>query len=129
MKKKIYIKEKKEKTLNFHIFDYHIGRQSLDAAGTLGLILHWLCSTMLAYSLQQLFGITPAVCSQYLTSGMDHLLEVLNNHPQARFLWPTTEQRAKEYSRSIEKKFPMLSKCFGFIDGLNLPVLVSDDKE
>ncbi|KAA1116630.1 hypothetical protein PGT21_020921 [Puccinia graminis f. sp. tritici] len=106
-----------------------LGRRSLDAAGTLGLVLHWLCSTMSAYSLQQLFGITPAVCSRYLASGMDHLLVVLNSHPQARFLWPTTERRAKEYSRCIEKKFPMLSKCVGFIDGLNLPVLVSDDED
>ncbi|OAV98410.1 hypothetical protein PTTG_09758 [Puccinia triticina 1-1 BBBD Race 1] len=106
-----------------------IGRQSLDAAGTLGLVLHWLCSTMSAYTMQQLFGITPAVCLRYLASGMQHLLAVLQDHPQARFLWPTTEQRARSYSSSIEKKFPLLTKCFGFLDGLNLPVLVSDDED
>ncbi|KAA1082932.1 hypothetical protein PGT21_020714 [Puccinia graminis f. sp. tritici] len=106
-----------------------LGRRSLDAAGTLGLVLHWLCSTMSSYSLQQLFGITPAVCSRYLACGMDHLLEVLKAHPQARFLWPTTKHKAKVYSEPIQKNFPLLTKCFGFFDGLNLPVLVSDDED
>ncbi|KAA1069756.1 hypothetical protein PGT21_032783 [Puccinia graminis f. sp. tritici] len=77
------------------------GCRSLDAAGALGLVLHWLCSTMSSYSLQQLFGITPAVCSCYLSSGMHHLLEVLKQHPQARFLWPTTEEKAARYSRPM----------------------------
>ena len=34
------------------------GRRSLDAAGGLGLILHWMSSTMSAFSLQQIFLIT-----------------------------------------------------------------------
>jgi hypothetical protein len=40
-----------------------LARRLLDAAGCLGLVLHWLCSTMPGYLLQQLFAITPAVCS------------------------------------------------------------------
>ncbi|KAH9454639.1 hypothetical protein Pst134EB_014705 [Puccinia striiformis f. sp. tritici] len=71
-----------------------IGRQTLDAAGSLGLVLHWISSTMSAYTLQQLFDITPAVCSQYLATGTKHLLTVLKEHPEARFLWPTTERKA-----------------------------------
>jgi hypothetical protein len=105
------------------------GRRSLDAAGTLGLVLHWVCSTMSCYTLQQVFAVTPAVCSQYLASGMKQLLAVLQEHPQARFLWPTTERKAREHAASIEKKYPLLTNCFGFLDGLNLPVLVSDDEE
>jgi hypothetical protein len=38
------------------------GRRTLDSAGCLGLVLHWLSSTMPAYNLQQLFAVTPAVC-------------------------------------------------------------------
>jgi hypothetical protein len=106
-----------------------VGRQLLDAAGTLGLVLHWMCLTMSSYSLQQLFGVTPAVCSWYLASGMQHLLAVLQEHPLAQFLWPTTEQRAQDYSAPIEKKYPLLTHCFGLLDGLNLPVLVSNDEE
>ncbi|EFP88224.2 uncharacterized protein PGTG_14308 [Puccinia graminis f. sp. tritici CRL 75-36-700-3] len=62
-----------------------VARQSLDAAGTLGLVLHWICLTMLSYTLQHLFGVTPAVCSRYLASGMHHLLAVLREHPLAKF--------------------------------------------
>jgi hypothetical protein len=29
----------------------------------------------------------------------------------------------------IENKYPRLTGCFAFIDGLNLPVLVADDEE
>ncbi|KAA1085829.1 hypothetical protein PGT21_020947 [Puccinia graminis f. sp. tritici] len=105
------------------------GLRSLDAAGTLGLVLHWVCSSMSCYTLQQVFTVTPAVCSRYLASGMKQLLAVLQEHPQARFLWPTTERKAREYSRPIEKKYPLLTNCFGFLDGLNLPVLVSDDED
>ncbi|KAH9450939.1 hypothetical protein Pst134EB_018447 [Puccinia striiformis f. sp. tritici] len=106
-----------------------IGRRTLDAAGSLGLVLHWISSTMSAYTLQQLFGITPAVCSRYLATGTKHLLTVLKEHPEARFLWPTTERKAQQYSAPIEKKFPLLKKCFGFLDGLNLPILVSGDED
>ncbi|KAH9443079.1 hypothetical protein Pst134EA_026869 [Puccinia striiformis f. sp. tritici] len=38
-------------------------KRSLDAAGGLGLLLHWLSSTMAGHSLHQIFAITPAVCA------------------------------------------------------------------
>ncbi|KAA1113038.1 hypothetical protein PGT21_019232 [Puccinia graminis f. sp. tritici] len=106
-----------------------IGWRCLDAPSCLGLVLHWLCSTMAAYTLQQLFAITGSVCLRYLAYGIDLLLEVLQEHPEARFLWPTSERKARRHSKAIEKKFPTLKKCIGFLDGLNLPVLVSNDEE
>ena len=39
-------------------------RRSLDSAGGLVLVLHWLSSTMAAYTLQQIFAITAAVCTR-----------------------------------------------------------------
>jgi hypothetical protein len=106
-----------------------IGQQLLDAAGCLGLVLHWLCLTMVSYTLQQLFAITPAVCSHYLSTGLQHLLLCLCEHHQARFLWPTTKEKACRHSDQIKRKFPRLTNCIGFVDGVNLPVSVSDDKE
>ena len=41
-------------------------RRSLDSAGGLALLLHWISSTMAAYTLQQIFSITVAVCSRDL---------------------------------------------------------------
>ena len=106
-----------------------IGRPLLDAAGCLGLVLHWLCLTMASYTLQQLFAITPAVCLCYLSTGLQHLLLCLSKHPQAQFLWPTTKDKAQRHSEQIERKFPRLTNCIGFVDGVNLPVSVSANEE
>ncbi|OAV89080.1 hypothetical protein PTTG_06036 [Puccinia triticina 1-1 BBBD Race 1] len=105
-----------------------VGCWSLDAAGCLGLVLHWLCSTMVAYTLQQIFGMTPDVCSCYLDWGLDCLLQVLKNHPQACIIWPSTEEQIQPYARTIKKKFPLLENCFGFLDGLKLPICVAEDE-
>ena len=77
--------------------------RSLDAAGALGLVLEWICSTMTAYSLQQLFGITPAVCSRYLSDGLNHLLTSLRKLKHARMVWPSTERAIQPLSEAIEK--------------------------
>jgi hypothetical protein len=53
------------------------GARSLDAKGTLGLILHYLNSTMLKSSLQQLFGLIPTTVSCYITFSLGILLEIL----------------------------------------------------
>ncbi len=39
---------------------------SLDAAGALGLVLHYLASTMHKLSLQQIFGLVPTTVSHYV---------------------------------------------------------------
>ncbi|KAA8898225.1 hypothetical protein FN846DRAFT_783014, partial [Sphaerosporella brunnea] len=52
-----------------------LNKRSLDAAGALGLVLHYLDSTMAEYSFQQVFSSTPAVCSRYRNFGMHESLE------------------------------------------------------
>lgn len=44
----------------------HVWKRSLDAEGGLGLILHWLSSTMRQLSLQQIFTLIPSTISRYL---------------------------------------------------------------
>ena len=105
------------------------GRRLLDAAGGLGLILHWISSTMSAFSLQQIFSITPAVCSRNLQFARSCLLQVLKDLHISRISWPSSEHRCKYYSSLIERKYPLLTKCFAFVDGLNLPVNVAADDE
>jgi hypothetical protein len=104
-------------------------RRSLDSAGGLALVLHWLSSTMAAYTLQQIFSITAAVCSRDLVHARDCLLAVLQDLKISRITWPSTEQMCRRYSDLIKTKYPLLTNCFGFIDGLNLPVHVADDEE
>ena len=45
----------------------HIDCHSLDAAGALGLTLHYVMSTMCELSLQQIFGLIPSMVSHYLS--------------------------------------------------------------
>ncbi|KAI7948640.1 hypothetical protein MJO29_010305 [Puccinia striiformis f. sp. tritici] len=104
-------------------------KRSLDAAGGLGLLLHWLSSTMAGHSLHQIFAITPAVCARCLQHARSILLTVLKDLQIARISWPSREDQVRSYSDLIEGKFPLLTNCFGFIDGLNLPVMVADDEE
>ncbi|KAI7934491.1 hypothetical protein MJO28_017006 [Puccinia striiformis f. sp. tritici] len=84
---------------------------------------------MAGFSLQQIFAITPAVCSRYITVGLNHLLNVLDEHPHAKIIWPSRDVTARKYSQCVQKEFSRLTKCFGFLDGLNLPVLVLEDDE
>ncbi|KAA1113865.1 hypothetical protein PGTUg99_007271 [Puccinia graminis f. sp. tritici] len=79
-----------------------LARQSLDAAGGLGLILHWISLTMASHTLQQIFAITPAVCAQYLQHSLKLLLDVLRNLEMAKIVWPSSEEKTKYYSSLIE---------------------------
>ncbi|PLW38814.1 hypothetical protein PCANC_16582 [Puccinia coronata f. sp. avenae] len=75
-----------------------LARRSLDAARCLGLVLHWFCSTMPCYLLQQLFAITLAVCLQYLDTGLRHLLTALKDFKPARIVWPSTDVQNAYYN-------------------------------
>ncbi|KAF8799740.1 hypothetical protein BYT27DRAFT_7227722 [Phlegmacium glaucopus] len=79
----------------------HPGARSLDEWGALGLILHYLNSTMLGITLQRVFALIPATTSCYITFG---LKLIVAHHPQ-------------------------LEGAFASIDGLNLPTQTSDDPD
>jgi hypothetical protein len=63
-------------------------RQSLDAAGALGLVLHWLNLTMREVSLMQIFVLIPTIISCYLHFSLSILLHTLKNIPEAFIQWP-----------------------------------------
>ncbi|KAI9439770.1 hypothetical protein H4582DRAFT_1942786 [Lactarius indigo] len=54
-----------------------LASRSLDGAGALGLVLHYLGSAMLEVSLQQIFALTPSVLSRYLEFAENILYDVL----------------------------------------------------
>lgn len=104
------------------------GGRSLDAAGGLGLVLHWLSSTMRQVSLQQIFALVPSTVSRYLRFALSILLEVLRHVPQAAITWPQGDEFL-ELSGYVTARHPLLRGVFGSIDGLNLPCQVSSDIE
>ena len=103
-------------------------KRSLDAEGGLGLILHWLSSTMRQVSLQQIFALVPSTVSRYLQFTLSTLLEVLKGMPSAAITWPHGHEFL-ELSGYVSARHPLLEGVFGSIDGLNLPCQVSRDDE
>jgi hypothetical protein len=101
--------------------------RSLDAAGALGLVLHHLNSTMCDKTLQQIFGITPSVCSRYRNWALCLLQATLKTLPAADIKWPTSIEDYEKYTSLIQQRHPMLQKAFGFVDGCHFPVANSGD--
>jgi hypothetical protein len=106
-----------------------LGTRSLDAAGALGLLLHYLNSTMREISLQQIFALIPTTVSCHIDFGLDLLLKVLWKIPDASITWPRKPADFKEYNKLIVKRHLLLTGAFASIDSLNLAVQTSDDKE
>ena len=103
-------------------------RRSLDAAGALGLVLHFLSSTMTEISLQQIFALVPATSSRYINFGLEILLKTLLNIEEAGIHWPEGEE-FEELTNLVLVRHPLLSGAFGTMDGLNLAVQVSKYQE
>lgn len=106
--------------------DPHIERRSLNAAGALGLVLHYLSSTMHAISLQQIFAIIPSTVTRYLHFGLNLLLLSLRTIRDATIRWLEGPEFAR-CSALVVARHSRLAGAFGSIDGLKLPVQTSDD--
>ncbi|KAE9404399.1 hypothetical protein BT96DRAFT_801786, partial [Gymnopus androsaceus JB14] len=62
---------------------------SLDAAGALGLTLHYLGSAIPEVQLQQIFAVVPSVLTRYLEFSLDILLATLRQMKEAQIKLPT----------------------------------------
>jgi hypothetical protein len=105
-----------------------VNSRSLDACGALGLILHYLNSTMSEVSLSQVFALVPATTSRYVTFTLRILLFTLTHMKEARIHWPVDDE-FQEYNDLVLARHPLLVGAFGTMDGLNLPVQTSHDQE
>jgi hypothetical protein len=103
--------------------------RSLDAAGVLALVLHYLGSAMLETSLQQIFAIIPSTISRYLFFARKILLHTLRGIKEASVSLPSTVEELDSHSALITVRHSLLEGAFGSIDGLTLPVQESDDPE
>ncbi|KAG7092853.1 hypothetical protein E1B28_009168 [Marasmius oreades] len=88
-----------------------------------------LTSSVSEIHLQQIFALVPSVLSHYLDFSLDILLEVLKNIEEARIKLPQSTDEFEDESILIQERHPRLVGAFGSIDGLSLPVQVSDDVE
>jgi hypothetical protein len=106
----------------------HPGSQSLDAAGRLGLVLHYLCSTMNETLLQEIFALIPATVSHYINFGLNILLEVFWTMPDMAIVWPKGDNFTCLNSL-IVTCYPLLTGTFTSINGLNILVQTSSDED
>lgn len=100
--------------------------RSLDAAGALGLVLHFLSSSMPPTNLQQIFALIPSTVSRYINFALTILLRVLRSMPEGAIVWPDDEQMDADNSL-ITARHPLLVGAIASIDGLRLPTQTSSD--
>lgn len=103
-------------------------RRSLDAAGALGLVLHYLSSTMREVSLQEIFALIPSTVSRYILFALRILHDTLCDIPETTITWPRNDD-FEAFSILIQQRHPLLVGAFASIDGLNVPVQTSSDQE
>ncbi|KAH9919514.1 uncharacterized protein B0H18DRAFT_957472 [Fomitopsis serialis] len=77
-----------------------LGRRSLDAAGALGLYLHYLGSSMTEVSLQEIFALIPGTTNRYLRFARSLMLTVLREIPEGRVAFPKDDEY-NELSRLV----------------------------
>ena len=98
----------------------------MDAAGALGLVLHYLNLTMQEISLQQIFATT---VSRYITFCLKIFLETLRDMPDTAIKWPCTTAICEQYNDLIVNCHPLLDGAIASINGLNLPSQTSNDTD
>ncbi|CDO76663.1 hypothetical protein BN946_scf184752.g1 [Trametes cinnabarina] len=106
-----------------------LGRRSLDAAGALGLVYHYLTSAMSDTALQQIFALVPATVARYRAFGLRILRDTLRRLPEAQVLWWSSARECEEDAELIRVRHPMISGAIGGIDGMNLLTAAADDPE
>ena len=87
----------------------------------LGLVLCYMHTTDTEGALGQKFGYTPSTTNRYLHEGRTVLLETLRAIPEAAVKWPS-HRRMEYHAQRIHAAQPCLPGCFGFVDGLNIPI-------
>jgi len=105
-----------------------IYRRSLDAPGALGLVLHFLNSTMVDTNLCEIFAVIPTTVSRYIAFSIKILLATLRKMEDAQIRWPQGDA-FQENNTLIVARHPLLIGAFGSLDGLNLAVQTSKDQE
>ncbi|KIP10780.1 hypothetical protein PHLGIDRAFT_65051 [Phlebiopsis gigantea 11061_1 CR5-6] len=108
-----------------------IGGRSLDAAGALGLYLHYISSTMTDTGLGEVFAIIPSTISRYIQFSRALLLATLRNLPEGAVRYPRDfgdgRNEFDAHSELVQERHPRLVGAIGTMDGLNLPLGASSD--
>ncbi|KAM5540746.1 hypothetical protein V8D89_005579 [Ganoderma adspersum] len=106
-----------------------IGARSLNAAGGLGLIYHFLTSAMSDTALQQIFVLILATVTRYCAFALSILLKTLRSLLESSIKWWDSREECQADNELILEWHPLLEGAIGSIDGLNIALAISDDCE
>jgi hypothetical protein len=102
--------------------------RSIDAPTALGLVLHYLSSTVHEVALQEIFAVVPTSTSRYITFGLKIFLATLREMPDAKISWPKGDE-FQHLNNLIRDRHPRLTGALTSIDSLNLPVQTSGNQD
>jgi len=91
----------------------------MDSIMILGLVLCWSRSAGPLRELQVMFGHASTNISMWLRFGVRMVILALKDNDLAKVCMPTDSEIA-EYAKAIGNKYPLLTKCWGAMDGLKL---------
>jgi len=100
---------------------------TISARDALGIVLHWLNSTMRYKTLSLIFAIPSGSISRVLMRSLGSLMVTLSHLYEARIEWPSLA-RIEKLSQLVANRVSNLGfSCFGFVDGVKFPVQVPND--
>jgi len=109
-----------------------LSRRELDCAGTVGIALKFLTSTDGVPSISEKFGVVETVGRKYIDFGLEILIHVLKDHPNAQIVWPVDDQSyLDEMAHLIHLYVPELANerqqhginLVAFIDGVRFRIV------
>jgi len=99
----------------------------LDNAGKLGLYLLWANSRMTLADLCLIFGVVESTASDNIDLMRATVIRSLRSRPESRIKWPSLDEM-RRWAALVEGREPTIKTVIGFVDGLTVPILCSEDK-
>lgn len=93
-----------------------------------GLVLYFYASKAEDHTICQVFGVPPSTFRRYLEDAEALLAETLPHVEDAQIRWPTIEEQHR-FAALLEAKEPLVVGKFGFVDGKNLRVKQTSDRD
>jgi hypothetical protein len=94
-------------------------KRLIDPTAQIGLYFFFIGSTMGIKHLCLIFGGTPSVCSQTISTMLSLVVQKLRRHPLVRVTFPDVYMMAS-FARQINLCEPDVDDVIGFMDGLSL---------
>ena len=105
-----------------------VAQALLDNAGKLGFYLLWANFRMTLADLCLIFGVVESTASDTISDLMRAtVIRSSRSRPESRIKWPSLDEM-RRWAALVEGREPTIKTVIGFVDGLTVPILCSEDK-